>query len=188
MSNCYPISTSGSNTHVIKEPLKPGMDSLGMDSQGFTFIEVLITVVILGVGLLGLAAMESISVRRSHDAYLRSQAIMQAQEMADRMHANPAGVAAGGYNNIGATIVSPPTCLDRTSTTVAAAASTDCSPAQIANFDANEWLIANANLLPSGSGTVTVSSGIYTITLNWTETESAGATAKSFAFQFRPLP
>jgi type IV pilus assembly protein PilV len=58
---------------------------------GFTLIEVLIAVLILGIGLLGLAGLQVNSMRNNHQAYLRSQATLLAQEMIDRMRTNRAG-------------------------------------------------------------------------------------------------
>ena len=53
--------------------------------RAFTLIEVLVTVVILAVGLLGLAGMQAASMRNNHSAYLRSQAVQLSYDMADRV-------------------------------------------------------------------------------------------------------
>jgi type IV pilus assembly protein PilV len=56
---------------------------------GFTLIEVLVAMTILGVGLLGLAGMQIAGMRGSHSAYLRTQATFAAYDLADRMRSNP---------------------------------------------------------------------------------------------------
>ncbi|MFZ0257314.1 MAG: type IV pilus modification protein PilV, partial [Gammaproteobacteria bacterium] len=68
--------------------------------QGFSLIEVLITVLVLAIGLLGLAGLHAQALRFSHNAYLRSHATLLGNEMADRMRANLVGVAAGSYDDI----------------------------------------------------------------------------------------
>lgn len=56
--------------------------------RGFTLIEVLISMVILAIGLLGLAAMQAISLRDNLDSYNYQQATLLAYEMQDRIKGN----------------------------------------------------------------------------------------------------
>ena len=58
-------------------------------NQGFTLIEVLVAVLVFSFGLLGIAGMMTISVKSNHNGYLRSQANFLAENMVDRMRANP---------------------------------------------------------------------------------------------------
>lgn len=58
------------------------------NSRGFTLIEVLISMVILAIGLLGLAAMQGMSLRDNQDAYNYQQATLLAYEMQDRIKGN----------------------------------------------------------------------------------------------------
>lgn len=62
-----------------------------MYSRGFTLIEVLVSMVILAIGLLGLAAMQAISLRDNLDAYYYQQATLLAYEMQDRIRGNSDG-------------------------------------------------------------------------------------------------
>jgi type IV pilus assembly protein PilV len=57
-------------------------------ARGFTLIEVLISMVILAIGLLGLAAMQAISLRDNLDSYNYQQATLLAYEMQDRIKGN----------------------------------------------------------------------------------------------------
>ena len=57
-------------------------------SGGMTLIEVLVTLVIISVGLLGIAALQLTTVRNNYDAFVRAQAAMLASDMLDRMRAN----------------------------------------------------------------------------------------------------
>lgn len=64
---------------------------------GFSLIEVLIAITILGVGLLGVAALQTTSVRVNQSANFRSQATALAATMLDMMRANRAAVLRGEY-------------------------------------------------------------------------------------------
>ena len=58
-------------------------------SRGFTLIEVLIALVILSVGLLGLAGLQIISLKNNQSTYARGQANLMAMDVIDRIRANP---------------------------------------------------------------------------------------------------
>ncbi|MCX7101946.1 MAG: type IV pilus modification protein PilV, partial [Methylobacter sp.] len=62
-------------------------------TAGFTLIEVLIAMLVLAVGLLGLAGLQATSLKSNQSAYNRSQATQLAYDLADRMRANVAGAA-----------------------------------------------------------------------------------------------
>jgi type IV pilus assembly protein PilV len=111
-------------------------------SRGFTLIEVLIAMVILAVGLLGIAALQAVGLRTNHSALLRSQATLFAYDMADRMRANTQGFAAGNYNNPAATPVS------------SCETTAGCTPAQMATHDMSVWSTALSQTLPAGAGIV----------------------------------
>lgn len=59
-----------------------------ISQRGFTLLEVLISMVILAIGLLGLAAMQAMSLRDNQDAYYYQQATLLAYEMQDRIRGN----------------------------------------------------------------------------------------------------
>jgi type IV pilus assembly protein PilV len=66
-------------------------------ARGMTLVEVLVTLVIVSVGLLGVAALQLTSLRNNYDAYVRSQAAMLAADILDRMRANRGDALAGRY-------------------------------------------------------------------------------------------
>ena len=74
------------------------MASYAMRNSGFSLMEVLISVLVLSVGLLGLAGLHVTSIRGTHSSFYRSQATILAYEIADRMRANPLQARAGSYN------------------------------------------------------------------------------------------
>lgn len=63
---------------------------------GVTLIEVLITLLVLAVGLLGVAALQGFSLQASQVSYYRTQATNLAYELADHARANRSQVAASG--------------------------------------------------------------------------------------------
>jgi len=65
--------------------------------RGMTLVEVLVTVVLISVGLLGVAALQLTSLRANQEAYASSQASVLAADILDRMRANQQGVRTGQY-------------------------------------------------------------------------------------------
>lgn len=74
---------------------------------GVSMIEVLIAVLIMGIGLLGMAAMQTTALRNSQSAMERSQAAMQAYSILDAMRANADAARIGQYNLAAGTCVAP---------------------------------------------------------------------------------
>lgn len=62
--------------------------------RGFTLIEILVTVIVLSIGLLGLAGLQAVSLKFNSTAYQRSQATILIYDMVERMRANPSQVSA----------------------------------------------------------------------------------------------
>lgn len=70
---------------------------------GFTMIEVLVTIAILVVGLLGLAAMQTLSTLAELESYQRSQALVLVRDMADRMSSNKSQITSYVASDLGLT-------------------------------------------------------------------------------------
>lgn len=113
---------------------------------GFTLIEVMISVLILSIGLLGLAGLQASALQTNQSAFTRSQATAFAYDLADRMRANIPGVVAGNYNPANAG-------LTNTCTTTGG-----CSVQEMAEHDLAEWNALIATYLPMGEGTVCIDS------------------------------
>lgn len=58
-------------------------------NRGFSLIEVLVTLVILAVGALGLAALQLTGMRSNYSAYQRTQVTIAVHDLVDRIHAEP---------------------------------------------------------------------------------------------------
>jgi type IV pilus assembly protein PilV len=134
--------------------------------QGFTLLEILIAMVVLSIGLLGLAGLQASSLKNNTSAYQRSQANILANEMLDRIRANRTGLVEGKYDDLMSGSTSDPGCI-----------STGCTVAEMTQYDAYIWKTQLADTLPSGQGTV-VGSGedsVFTITVMWDD-ERSGVT------------
>jgi len=136
------------------------------NNNGFTLIEVLIAMLVLAVGLLGLAGMQATSLRNNQSAYNRSQATQLAYDLADRMRANVAGKAT--YTSISP--ISNATAKANCKNT------TGCTPADMAENDLKQWSDAVIAALPNGTGTITVTTGVYTIAITWDDDHDGVAT------------
>ena len=107
-------------------------------------LEVLIALLVLSIGLLGLAALQTIGMKFNHQSYQRTQAVFQAYDILDRIRANPGG--RGSYQNVpGNFAVTNTNCID---------VSTACTPAELASFDIAVWKGAVAETLVDGRASV----------------------------------
>ena len=66
--------------------------------RGLSLIEVLVAVVVLGVGLLGTAALQATALRGGQSSYESSMAVTQTNSILEAMRANATAVSAGAYN------------------------------------------------------------------------------------------
>ena len=128
---------------------------------GFSLLEVLISIVVTSIGLLGLAGMQAAGIRNNHSAYHHSQATVLAYDMADRIRANRS--SASNYQTSFMTLAAAqaqPECVSSISETV-------CSAADMAENDLFDWNTALAAAIPSAVGTITLTGGLYTVSVSW---------------------
>ena len=80
----------------------PGRDySRRAHCVGVGLIEVLIAILVMGIGLLGIAAMQATALRNSQSSLERSQAVIHSYGILDAMRANLPVARGGGYNTTG---------------------------------------------------------------------------------------
>lgn len=131
--------------------VKPGHRN---SQRGTTLIETLVALLVLSVGLLGVAGLQLTSLRNNRSAHLRSQAQVMAYDITDRMRANrQVAIDDGAYNiAIGA----------------AGTAGT------LVGDDLVRWKEALRDSLPGGDGSVeVVNTNVVLITVQWTDQMSA---------------
>ena len=125
---------------------------------GFSLIEVLISLIILSVGLLGIAALVSESLKSKDSSYYRTQALDYASAIIDRMRANRTQALTGAYDvSYGGTGTgTAPT--DYCTTTA-------CTSAQLASADLVEWQHDISNALPGISNSAPAAGSVTTTTV-----------------------
>ena len=152
--------------------------------KGFSMMELLVAVLVMGVGVLGVTGMQLISLQNNQDALLRAEAVQQAYDILDRIRVNPGVGAVPGIAYDGVDLADSP------------AAPTDChanvcTPAQMVAFDIAVWKCSLGGFnaedvcgdlrddgvlppddeqpgLPSGDGAIEVDgAGVVTITVEW---------------------
>jgi type IV pilus assembly protein PilV len=133
--------------------------------RGFGLVESLVALVVISVGMIGIAALYGQGLRASSTAFYRTQAVNLASDMADRIRANRQGQ--GSFNSAGA--------ADRNCDPVD---NNDCTPQQMAAHDVWLWRAQVTAQLPNGVGTVQFANGTpptYTINVAWDEVGGAAA-------------
>ncbi|MEW5892531.1 MAG: type IV pilus modification protein PilV [Pseudomonadota bacterium] len=126
---------------------------------GFSLLEVLVALVILSLGLLGLAALQATGLKNNHSAYTRSQAALYAYDMIDRLRADRQAALAGSYN-----------------LTLAASAPTGNS---LADTERANWLAQLAGL-PGGDGSIDVTTaGVVTIIVQWNDSRATAGSSSA---------
>ncbi len=106
---------------------------VGRSQRGLGLIEVLISVLILAVGILGLATMQLGAKRASFEATQRSIATSMARDILERMRSNPGELDT--YASAASNLV-----VDTYTGTAGTNCSTvSCTPAQLAAYDMWDW-------------------------------------------------
>ncbi len=109
--------------------------------KGYALFEALIAVVVLSVGFVGAARMQTVGLKLNNSAHSRQKASLLAYQMTDRIRANSAADYVAASSATGGSAA----CLD---------ASTGCSPTEMAAADVVQWQADIASQLPLASGVV----------------------------------
>lgn len=155
------------------------------NQAGFSLIEALVAFLILSIGMLGIASLQTMSLKAGHTATLRMAAVMKTDEILESMRANPsavlsyaAGTADSGADN------------GCSQTTVIAVV---CSPVQLAADDIFRWKRSLTDALPNNASTtasVVVTPPVppetmtnIVVTINWSErdVDNGGATNMNYS-------
>jgi type IV pilus assembly protein PilV len=136
-------------------------------AAGFSIVEALVALVVLSVGMLGIAALYVESLRAGRSAVYRTQAVNLAADMADRIRSNREQPNAWALS-----------ATANPATQGCVAGTINCNPAQLAQDDQARWRAAISNQLPGDgantpNGTIEVDDTVvpneYTITVSWSE-------------------
>ncbi len=143
--------------------------------NGFTLLEVLVALLILAIGVLGVAALQFQALKFNHDAFLRTQISINASDIIDQIRLNDtnAGAYVGNYTL--------PNATGACDLTVAADAANDLAC----------WRQQLIQVLPPGSqanitSAVTADGTQYTVDLIWTDRENTANSTRTISFTFQP--
>lgn len=115
--------------------------------RGVGLIEVLVAVLIMGIGLLGVAAMQATALRNNQSAFERTQAVVQSYAMLDAIRANP--TAAASY-------------------TMTEQCTVPTSSTSLIEYDKQAWIASlHATMGAGACGTVSCVDRVCTITVKW---------------------
>lgn len=133
-------------------------NSLCRLEQGVSLIEILIAVLVLSIGLLGVAALQVQALRNNQSSFQRTQAVMLSYFMLDAMRANRAAAIAGQYN-LGKTCDIPN------------------DTGNLISHDRHAWLDAIKNNLGDNAGScgeINCAATLCTLRLYWDESRATG--------------
>jgi type IV pilus assembly protein PilV len=118
-------------------------------ARGTTLIETLVALLVLSIGLLGVAGLQMTSLQNNRGAHLRSQAQVLAYDVADRMRANRTIALSGGY---------------------VIAMGANAAGATVEARDLQDWKQSLAITLPGGDGQIDMPDlNLVRITIRWTD-------------------
>ncbi len=142
--------------------------------SGLSLIESLVSLLVLALGILGLAGVQTRLLVETRTANYRATAIGLIDDLTNRIALNRTASLAGNYNLAwAAAATAAQNCVTAT-----------CNGAQLAQSDLNQWRAAVARLLPGSDASVFVSANDIRqigIAVSWTSNESSKAALGSAA-------
>lgn len=158
---------------------------------GFSMIEVLISLVLIAIAMLGAANLQLQALKMAKGASFRMHAVTLATEIGERMEANRAGAVAGSYVTLttGGTCPASPCTAARTVANDCITAT--CTATELATADLGNWEASLVARLPSASWAITNTTpgnpSTYTVLVNWQDrrdsnTYSTAGTTETFSY------
>lgn len=135
--------------------------------RGMSLIEVMVALLVLAVGLLGIAAMQSLALKGGQSSLETSQAVMATSSILDAIRANPTQV--GSYN------------MAKTCTTPSAVA-TRVSNDQSAWIGSLKTMLGNSN---TTCGQIENCATTCKITVFWDDSRGGGSSSRSLVVEGR---
>ncbi|WP_051560028.1 type IV pilus modification protein PilV [Marinobacterium jannaschii] len=148
---------------------------LSGNQKGFSLLEVLIALVVFSIGMLGLLALQSSSTVTLSNSQSLSDAVVLAQDMADRLRANSDEALTGAvYNGASAASESSKNCAS------------GCSAAERAQKDVNDWFGDITTQLPGGGGSLSRTGSAFIVSVTWQDRQREdGAATVNGRFDLR---
>ncbi|MCL7751029.1 type IV pilus modification protein PilV [Guyparkeria hydrothermalis] len=143
----------------------PAIPDVPGRQSGVGLIEILIAVLVLSVGFLGMAALQSKALSNNNSAMARSMGTIASYSILDAMRIDPAGVDAGSYDGVEIEVPADGDC-----------AGVDGGAADLAGVNLESWCGELAELVgPGTTGTITsLGGGNYRITIEFDDSRATG--------------
>jgi type IV pilus assembly protein PilV len=127
--------------------------------SGISLIEILVSIVIISIGMLGLAAMQNSSMRLAYDSYIRTQSSFLAYDLIDRIRANP---EAPPYTLAPGQVITQQDCFG---------VNANCGVAQLRQFDLYYWQQYAEQLLPEARFEIDYDEDLqqYSMVVSWND-------------------
>jgi type IV pilus assembly protein PilV len=157
-------------------------------ARGFSLIEVMVALIIIAVGMLGIAKMQALALSTTESSGVRSLVAIEAASLASSMHSNRDYWVAGpppAVTNVNVATTGPGTTsvsIDVSALSGAQdCAANPCTAAQMAAYDVQQWGAALAQIVPAALGTITCNNATVplacTIQITWAENVTSGNNA-----------
>ncbi len=153
-------------------------------NQGVSMIEVLIAMVILSIGLLGVAGLQVVAIQNNHSANLRTQASLLFAEYSNILRSNMVAVDANSFGTAAADNAEFDTASPGNNI-ASCYTSSGCNAMQLAQAERFRWAGEVVSQLPSGNATSNRIGDIYTVTITWLD-DVANSSNTSITMSFQP--
>lgn len=160
------------NSHLINKRDCAKRCFLFINDSGFSLLEVLIALLVLSVGLLGIAGLQTFSLQFNHQSYERTQATLLISDIAERITTNPLAARAGSYGGV------LDTAMASSYTSYGGCPASCGTTNELATYDIFIWKSAleNSKILAQGTGSITriidaadADAVIHDIRVQWVE-------------------
>lgn len=166
----------------------------GSASRGFSLVEVMVALVVIAVGMLGIAKMHALALESTASAGTRSLVAIETAGMAAAIHADrDYWIGLSGTNLVktayfiggkGASLPTTNIAISSNCVTPPTSMTTPCNNSDIAGYDLLSYAEALQQILPYGNATITCQNATLplscTITVTWLE-QSPGLSQTSSA-------
>lgn len=116
-------------------------------NSGFSLVEILISLVVMSIGMMGLAGLKMVSIKGTNEAHFRHEGSLVMMDLADRMRSNIDGVDAGSYESASSVSLTAPTVI--------CTGTTSCTSAELAAYDNYQVATNMSQAIPESTITIT---------------------------------
>jgi type IV pilus assembly protein PilV len=123
--------------------------NLSRKQNGATLIEALVSILVLSLGLLGIAGMQLSALNFQKSSWATHRIAELTSDISERIRSNPSGAKNGSYTLTPTYSVAKSATM--TNNLCRASGAADCTTDKIANDDLRDWLKKSQEILPGGA-------------------------------------